>query len=119
MNLRVQVSNAGIDELLGGYIEKRLRFALGHFRDRVGDVLVKVNGNRECRITTELLPFGKFVIDESGPELFSTIDRAIARLGRRFGRELDRVRQARKVRDSVRLMLMHQKHASGRRQYFG
>jgi hypothetical protein len=119
MNLRVQVSNADIDELLGRYIDKRLRVELGRFGDRVGTVFVKLNGSYQCRITTELLPFGKFAIDESGPELFSTIDSAIGRVGRRFRRELHRLREVRNGRDSVRMPLMRHKHASGRRQYFG
>src|SRR4051794_24182916 len=119
MNLRVKVSNADIDELLGRYIDKRLRVALGRFGDRVGEVFVKLNGSYQCRITTELLPFGKFAVDESGSDLFSTIDTAIGRVGRRFRRELERVGEVRNVRESVRMPLMRHKHAPARRQYFG
>jgi ribosome-associated translation inhibitor RaiA len=109
MNLRLRVKNANATELLDRYINKKLGFALRRFGDRVGSVSVTVNGNTgissgsKCHITTELRPYGSFVVEERGPDLLTVIARAAGRVGRRVGSELERIRQLRTTRDSVRL----------------
>jgi ribosomal subunit interface protein len=108
MKLKLRVTNADITQLLRSYVDRRLRLALSHFGDRIGNVSVTVHGMKnssgesECRITTEVLPFGQFTVDEQGPELFAALDRAVGRIGRRIGRELDRVRRSRFKRESIR-----------------
>src|SRR5581483_6014928 len=92
-------------EVLKGYIERRLRFALGRFGDRVGHVTVRVSRNaneHECRISTELMPFGRVAGKDTDADLFSAVDRAAGRVGRLFGRELQRVRALRRSHESVR-----------------
>lgn len=109
MNVRLRVNNTDVQELLRGYTDRRLRFALGRFGDRVGSVSVAVHGiegksgDSRCRIITEMIPVGRFSVDERGPDLFAAIDRATGRVGRRFRRELDRMRDAGRNRDSIRL----------------
>lgn len=105
MDLRIQ--NTDVAEVLKGYIERRLRFALGRFGDRVGQVSVRITGNasgeNECRISTEARPFGRVAVRESDPDLFAAIDRATGRVGRLFGREVQRVREARMGHESIRI----------------
>lgn len=107
MHTIVRVDHSELTEVFHSYIERRLRFALGRFGDRVGLITVSVSGSgreeNKCRITAELLPFGRVVVEESDPDLLLAIDRATGRLGRLFGRALDRTREARTGRDSIRL----------------
>jgi hypothetical protein len=107
MNVRLRVDHTDTEELLRRYIGRRLRFALGRFGGRVRSVDVSVHGaegrsgDSRCRITTEMLPSGRFSVDERGLDLFAAIDRAAARVGKRFGKDLDRKRRV--TRDSIRL----------------
>ena len=107
MHVDSRLQNAALTDALQGYIERRLLFALGRFGDRVGQVAVRIAGTAaseyECRITAELRPFGRVAARETDADLFAAIDRATGRIGRLFGRELDRVRQARTGHESVRI----------------
>lgn len=108
--MRVAIHNDRTDlaEAFKLHVERRLRFALGRFGDRVGQVTVRIysEGPREiyCRISTEIQPFGHVAVEESDTDLFSAIDRATARIGWLFGRELERTRDARVGHESVRLV---------------
>jgi putative sigma-54 modulation protein len=107
MNIELRTVNAGMADILRGYVERRLRFALGRFGDRVSQVVVTLSRNggtqSTCRITTHMQPFGRVAVKESGLDLLAAIDRAAGRVGRLFGRELARLREARTTRESVRL----------------
>lgn len=107
MHVAMHINDADLTEAFRGYVERRLRFALGRFGGRVGQVTVRIGGDgpteNRCRISTEVLPFGRVAVEESDPDLFAAIDRATGRIGRLFGRELERVRDARVSRESVRL----------------
>ena len=105
MDFRLQ--NTALAEAVQRYVERRLLFALGRFGDRVGQVVVRISGiaggEHQCRITTELRPFGQVAVRATDPDLFAAIDRATGRAGRLFGRELQRVREARTGNESVRI----------------
>lgn len=107
MHTIVRIDHSELVEVFNSYIERRLRFALGRFGDRVGLITVNVTGSgreeNKCRIVAELLPFGRVAVEESDPDLFLAVDRATGRIGRLFGRELERVREARTSRDSIRM----------------
>ncbi len=107
MQIAVHMSEAGLAEAFRSYVERRLRFALGRFGSRVGQVTVRIGADGwaqgRCRVSTEVLPFGRVAVDESDPDLFAAIDRATGRIGRLFGRELERAREARIGRESVRM----------------
>jgi len=106
MHIATHISNADLTEAFKSYIERRLHFALARFGGRVGQTIVRIvaDGPAEhrCRISTEVLPFGRVAVEEVDANLFSAIDRATGRIGRLFGRELDRGRDARGGRESVR-----------------
>lgn len=107
MQVAMHVGNADLLDAVSLYVERRLRFALGRFGGRVGEVTVRIEANgpseSRCRISTEVLPFGRVAAEESDPDLFAAIDRATGRIGRLFGRELERARDARLGRESIRL----------------
>jgi ribosomal subunit interface protein len=107
MQVDVRIHNVDLNELIKNYVERRLRFALGRFGERVGQISVRVSRNArtemECRISTELKPFGRVAVEEADPDLFAAMDRATGRIGRLFGRELQRARDVRVGRESVRL----------------
>jgi ribosome-associated translation inhibitor RaiA len=67
-----------------------------------------VNGARGgvdqcCHISAELLPTGKVVLEQTDADLFTAIDRATERVGQAFRREIQRLRDARSRRESVRM----------------
>jgi ribosome-associated translation inhibitor RaiA len=89
-------------------VERRVRFALVRFGGRVGQVEVRICADspaeNRCRISVEILPFGRIEVEECSSDLFVAIDHATGRLGRLFGRELERIRDSRVGRESVRLV---------------
>jgi len=95
----MHINDADLVEGFNSYVERRLRFALGRFGGRVGYVAVRIGADGKsasrCRISAEVLPFGRVAVEESDPDLFIAIDRATGRIGRLFGRELERARDAR------------------------
>lgn len=101
------MNDVHLAEAFNSYVQRRLRLGLSRFGARVGEVTVRIGaeglGERQCRISTEVLPFGRVAVEERDPDLFAVIDRATGRIGRLFGRELERVRDARFGRESVRL----------------
>jgi ribosome-associated translation inhibitor RaiA len=107
MHVAIDINDADLVKGFNSYVQRRLRFALGRFGGRVGNVTVRMGANgpsaSRCRISTEVLPFGRVAVEESDPDLFAAIDRATGRIGRLFGRELERARDARVGRESLRL----------------
>jgi ribosome-associated translation inhibitor RaiA len=107
MQLELRIGDVDWNEILRNYVERRLKFALGRFGGRVGRVVVRAGarapGENHCRISAEILPFGRVVVQETDHDLFAAIDRATGRIGRKFGRELMRVREANTGRESIRL----------------
>ena len=106
MQIGFRIQDIDAMEALKSYVERRLRFAMGRFGNRVGQVTVRLSrngGENECRISAELQPFGRVAVGESDPDLFTAIDRAAGRLGRLFGRELHRMRDARMGHESIRM----------------
>lgn len=106
MKLELRI-NAALPALLERYIERRLNFALSRYGNRIENVSVRISddsnpGESRCRMVAMLTPFGKVEIEESDVDLFGAIDRASGRLGRRVGRELDRIREVRTTRQSIR-----------------
>ncbi len=107
MHVEYRIQNTDLAEALKNYIERRLRFALGRFGDRVGQVSIQISGNAstktELRLSAELLPFGRVAVHETDIDLFAAIDRGTGRIGRLFGRELQRIRDIRLGHDSFKI----------------
>ena len=98
MQVELRIVNTEIAEVLRGYVERRLRFALGHLGEGVSLVSVTVSrnvrGEANCRISSHIAPFGQVGVRETDRDLFIAIDRATGKLGRLFGRTLQRARKA-------------------------
>jgi len=107
MHVELRTVNTDMAEVLKGYIERRLRFALSRFGARVGRILVTIakepGAEATCRISAQIVPFGRVGVKESDPDLFSAVDRAAGRVGRLFSRKLERARQALSTRESIRV----------------
>jgi putative sigma-54 modulation protein len=98
-------NDADITAAFKSYVERRLHFALGRYGDRVGTIAVRIvadGPSARCRVSADIRPFGRVSVDESDVDMFTAIDRATGRIGRVFGRELERARDARVGRESVR-----------------
>jgi ribosomal subunit interface protein len=108
MQVELRTVKADIAEVLRRYLERRLRFALGRFGERVGPVSVTVSrddrGDATCRIRTQIVPFGRIEARDNDPDLFVAIDRVSGKVGRLFARQLQRAREARAGRESIRLV---------------
>jgi ribosome-associated translation inhibitor RaiA len=109
MNMELQLSKTDLSEVLRRYIARRLHFSLGRFGNRVGRLAVRIVGfagspgsENRCHISAEILPFGQVMVQESGPDLHVAIDRATSKIGRSFARELERVREIRTGRETIR-----------------
>ena len=98
MQVELRIRNADLVNILRGYTDRRLRFALSRFGDRVGRVVVRVSectGTdqstvKSCHISAEFRPFGQVAARETDPDLYTAIDRAAGRVGRLFGLRLAR-----------------------------
>ena len=98
MQVELRIRNTDLADVLRGYTDRRLRFAVSRFGDRVGHVVVTVSGLNgqglaaavNCHIGAELKPFGQLAVQESDLNLYTAIDRAAGRLGRLFALRLGR-----------------------------
>lgn len=107
MHAQINVNDANASEAIRSYVDRRLRFALSRFGQRVGYITVRIRpdgpSGSHCWIRAEVVPFGQVVVEDSDSDLFTTVDRATGKIGRQFGRELERIRNSHVGRDSVRL----------------
>ena len=98
MQVELRIRNTDLADVLRSYTDRRLRFAVSRFGDRVGRVVVTVSGLNgqglaaavSCHIGAELKPFGQLAVQESDLNLYTAIDRAVGRLGRLFALRLGR-----------------------------
>jgi putative sigma-54 modulation protein len=90
-------------------VEERINQAIARFGRRVGQVRAffsDLNGPRggadkRCRITAQIVGFKTVQAEDTGPDLYTAIDRAVHRTQRLVERELSRVRASRRRRQPV------------------
>ncbi len=124
MQIETRIQDTDLAEALRDYIERRLRFALGRFGSLVGRISVRIcdlNGPRggndkSCRIRADVVPRGHAEVREVDADLYTAVDRATQRIVRSFAREVERVREGRSGRTSVRTSSMETSHAAGGRE---
>jgi len=100
MQVDIRARQIEIDESLRAYIERRLRFALGRFGERIGMVTARfenANGARggvdkQCRINVGLRPSGNVIVEDVDADLRTVVDRTSERVGRAVSRDLKRRR---------------------------
>jgi ribosome-associated translation inhibitor RaiA len=103
MRLEVRARTGKLNRSLEEQVERRLRYALARFSDRVSRVtayLADQNGPRggvdqHCRITVHLLPRGKIMAEATHVDMLAAVSRAADRIVRRVRDMLDRKRTMR------------------------
>jgi len=101
MKLGIRGQHIVLTATLLAHVERRLRFALGRFEQKIRQIAVQVtdlNGPRggfdkQCRFTVTLSPSGKVIVGAIDADLHTAIDRAADRLERSVTRELKRRRE--------------------------
>jgi ribosomal subunit interface protein len=112
MEIEIRIQGTDLAEAIRRYAGRRIRFALGRFAPRVGRVVVRIsdiNGVRggvdqSCHMTVQFPPKGQLVVHQVDADLFTAIDRASERIGEALRREIQRTRNARTRRESVRTL---------------
>jgi len=116
MDADIRILSTNLTEALQSYIERRLHFSLGRFGRRVGRVSVRITdvnalrggADKVCHISAELLPSGGTLIQQAvDANLYAAIGRATEGIGHSFARALERNRERRRKRETVRF-LRHQ-----------
>ena len=102
MEVEVRIHGTDLADAVRNYTARRLHFALGRFASRIGRIVVRISDTNGVRGGIDLRPSGQVVLDQTDADLFTAIDRASERVGRAFLREIQRTRQARTGRESVR-----------------
>ena len=101
MQLDIRSQGLDIGQDLRGHIERRLRFVLSRFGDRIGRVtvyLADLNGPRggidkRCRIVVRLLRSGQVFVEDTDSDLEAVVDRAADRVAQSVRRQLERRRE--------------------------
>ena len=99
MRLFIRAKGVELTRELRDHIEKRLRFAMSRFGERIRRVRVRltdINGPRggediECSIRATLAPRGVLTIDEIHSDPYAAVALASDRAGHRLSRHLDRL----------------------------
>ena len=100
MQLHIKGQNLFLAPALIERVDRRLRFALSRFAERIERVTLRcadLNGPRggvdkQCRIVVKLRPSGEVVIDDAATDLETAIDRGADRVQRAVVRALARMR---------------------------
>jgi putative sigma-54 modulation protein len=104
MNVDIQALGFSITPALTAHAQRRLGFVLTRRSDRIRRVVVRLgdeNGPRGgsdkfCRIQVYLADAAVAVIEQTGEDMYTVIDRATDRAGRTVGRHLDHALVSRK-----------------------
>jgi len=102
MQIDIRARKIEVDEALRAHVDRRLRFALGRFGDRIDRVTVRfedANGTRggvdkQCQIEVALRPSGNVIVGDIDEDLCTVVDRAAERVARAVDRDLQRRRDA-------------------------
>lgn len=86
------------------FVERRIRFAVSRFADRVRSVRVRIDDlnaarggiDKQCLVEAQLERAGKVVVDVTDAEIEPAVSRAADRLARRISDELERQRSGRR-----------------------
>ena len=109
MHIELKLREVDPRELLMSYVERRLNFSLSRFGDRVGRVTTRIRVSDvstpeeiTCHMSADLHPFGAILAEATDADVYTAIDRSVARLARRCESKCARSRSARSSRTSIR-----------------
>jgi len=102
MQVKIRTRKIELDEALRAHVDRRLRFALGRFGERIAKVVVRfedANGARggvdkQCQLDVALQPSGNVLVEDVDADLHALVDRAAHRAARAVSRDLQRRRDA-------------------------
>ncbi len=102
MQVDIRARKIEVDEALRSHVDRRLRFALSRFGERIAKVTIRfgdANGARggvdkQCQIAVALRPSGNVLVEDIDADLRAVVDRAAARAARAVDRDLQRRRDA-------------------------
>lgn len=105
MRIDIKASGFPLTKALVEYAERRLRFALTRHSNRISRVALLMgdsNGPRGgmdkfCRIRILLKGSPETLIEDTGSDLYSVIDRAVERSGQNVAKRVDRLRKVRQT----------------------
>ena len=105
MQIYIRARKIEVDEALRAHVDRRLRFALGRFGERIAKVTVRfedANGARggvdkQCHIEVALRPSGNVLVEDLDPDIRTVVDRAADRAARAVERDLQRRREAERL----------------------
>jgi putative sigma-54 modulation protein len=103
MLVEIRARHGRLTSSLEEQLERRLRFTLGRFGDRIRQAAVQLedlNGPRggedqHCRIEVSLVPSGSIMAEATDTEVAAAVGRAAERVARRVRDALDRRRTLR------------------------
>lgn len=106
MQVTIRTRKIEVNTALRTHVDRRFRFALGRFGERIVSVSVgfeDANGERggvdkHCRVAVALRPTGRVFIEDVDTDLRTVVDRVADRAARAVDRDLHRREGARKVR---------------------
>lgn len=110
MNCDVRIDQVDLANALRAHVQRRLRFKLGPHAEHVRALKVRLidqdctsgNGIKLCLLTAKLAPSGEVTITETNTDVYKVVGRAIERLKTALLRKVERQRNARRRRDSIR-----------------
>lgn len=109
MQVEIKILQLNSDKLICDYVVRRLNFALSRFGERIGKVTARIGVENTgvphsltCRITAEVHPFGVVTAEAMDPDVYSAIERSVARLERQCQSKCSRKRSS-SSRDSIRI----------------
>ena len=102
MHVDLRIRDTAPRDVLRAHLERRFRFALSRFGNRVGRVVARIgrlNGDqgtkaRSCHIEARLASFGTVAVKDGGTDLFAAIDRAAGRIERLIAHCVERARES-------------------------
>ena len=101
MLIDIRARKLEVGKAMRAYVDRRLRFALSRFGERVAKVTVRfedANGARggvdkQCHLDVALRPSGNVLVEDIDADLRVVIDRAADRAARAVERDLERRRE--------------------------
>jgi ribosome-associated translation inhibitor RaiA len=110
MNCDVRMDQVDLVNALRAHVERRLRFKLGPHAEHVRALKFRLteqdgsggNGTKLCLLTAKLAPSGEVTVTASSTDLYKVVSRAIERLKTALLRKIERRRDTRRRRESVR-----------------
>jgi len=110
--MKIEVRLRGLEsfQIVRDHAARRVLFHLSRFGKEVTLVLVRIsdiNGPKggidtRCQVTVRGPRFGSTTLHDLSGDAYSAIDMAVERIGRQVGREIDRVRNTKRVGPSLR-----------------